>query len=92
MTDAIEAFNLKLLLYIRELILNDQSSKLQILMGVDTDTANLIKSISIDDIIALSKTGFLLFIPRFESDQLKRMLGPNHQDPSIILEFLNKNG
>ncbi|WP_427501701.1 flagellar transcriptional regulator FlhD (plasmid) [Methylomonas sp. MED-D] len=87
MTDAIEAFNLKLLLFIREHMLDDQSSKLHILMGVDNDAAHLIKTASIEDIIKLSKVGFFLFSPRFECDELKKILDSNTLDPKTLVEI-----
>lgn len=87
MTDAIEAFNLKLLLFIREHMLDDQSSKLHILMGVDKDAAHLIKTASIEDIIKLSKVGLFLFSPRFECDELKKILDSNVLDPKTLVEI-----
>ncbi|MCQ8183507.1 flagellar transcriptional regulator FlhD [Methylomonas sp. SURF-1] len=92
MTEAIEAFNLKLLLFIRESMLDDQSSKLKILLGLDKETAQLISSISIDEVITLSKSGFLLFSPRIKCDEFRKILASKEPDPKTLIEILNRNG
>ncbi|OAI16272.1 hypothetical protein A1507_11995 [Methylomonas koyamae] len=92
MTEAIEELNLKILLFIREAMLNDQSSKVRILLGLDQETAQLIKSISIDELISVAKSGFFLFSPRFRCDEFKKILKSNVLDPKTLIEMLNRNG
>ncbi|BBL60790.1 flagellar transcriptional regulator FlhD [Methylomonas koyamae] len=92
MTEEIEAFNLKLLLFIRESMTDDQSNKLKILLGLDNETARLIRSISIGEVITLSKSGFLLFSPRINCDGFRKILESKEPDPKTLIDIINSNG